>query len=489
VTLVTTLLLAGAAFVGHTRLRPSRPHVHACIVGAGDSPQLRNAIDVAMVKSASVHADFTWFWLSNVTHEVVRLPMLPHGTREGTRTAMGHTTVMDEADAMARLDKLLLLGERDVAASDELLSLWLQQPAPGAVLAAPCKPPGGGSSTGATGGPLLVHVAEWRAMRTAPDASPPVPQHPASLGRQMDTWRARRQMSIERDQSQQLGDARLPAEDVSRYGAALVADLPPLLAVSRITPTAVDCLPATTSSPQPPTSVGGISRRLLSISFSDMSDSNVDDLEELEGDDEPDADIGQHLGGVSEELKQPPRQFTLPPPVPSAYFSGLPPALPPLPSPLDSLLRERQRLESKLHALPPPLPPPVLLGAQCSPSTASSCASVCDGGTCECDLYPDYSESAHGLRDDRPHGNTQLAEREHLHQGVKPPARHTLFFNSDFKGSSSLPATSRAASPPDTAPRHHRTARHLRRRLAEDKMTGPALHLLCHCACPSASPL
>jgi len=321
-------------------------------------------------------------------------------------------------------------------------------------------------------------------MRSSPDPQSPLPQRPFNLGRQLATWRTRRQLTAEAAQPQQQGQSRSQVDGVVRHGAALVADLPHLLALGRSMPTSVECLPATTPPTrhppiaQAPTPSGVAARHLLSITTDDS------DLEELEGDDEMEG--ASQPAGVSLRLEQPPRRVALPPPVPSAYFAGLPPALPPLPSPLESLLRERQRLESKLHALPPPLPPPVLLGAQCSPSTASTCESACDGGTCECDLYPDYSEA--GLRDDRPQdtSHAQLKHQPARSHRVTPPSRHTLFFNSDFKGSASLPPASRSASPPDTVPhRSHHSSRRSRRRLTEDKKSGPALHLLCHCVCPS----
>ena len=63
------------------------------------------------VKPSFAHADFTWWVVSNSTSEVVRLPsQLPDG--EGKRFRQSsHLSVTDGlADAMARLDKLVLIG-------------------------------------------------------------------------------------------------------------------------------------------------------------------------------------------------------------------------------------------------------------------------------------------------------------------------------------------------------------------------------------------
>jgi len=160
------------------------------------------------------------------------------------------------------------------------------------------------------------------------------------------------------------------------------------------------------------------------------------------------------------------RGHTLPPPITS---SVLPPALPPLPLPLSVLQQRKGRagdLAPSLPALPrsPSLPPPLPMGRQCFPEQQNTCS--CKGGSCECDLYPDYSP-----RHPAPSAPTRQESDwdDEVERAVVPPVRRLQFFNSNFK--------SKAPSPP--------AKRSRRGRAMKEQRTGPSLRVLCYCRCPS----
>lgn len=162
------------------------------------------------------------------------------------------------------------------------------------------------------------------------------------------------------------------------------------------------------------------------------------------------------------ELPRSPVQLKLPPPLPSRTV--LPPALPPLPLPLNVL---QQRLGARSPSLPPPLP----MGKQCAPERHTACG--CVGGTCECDLYPDYSHSM-AYASTSPmraptrtnSGDDGVGDDE---RAVVPPLRALQFFNSNF-GSAS----------PSSTPKRAKRGRSLK-----DHATAPSLQVLCYCRCPS----
>merc|ERR1712216_224353 len=95
----------------------------------------------------------------------------------------------------------------------------------------------------------------------------------------------------------------------------------------------------------------------------------------------------------------------------------------------------------------------------------------CAGGTCECDLYPDYSEhrshgvgsSASGTSRDDSGGDAD--ERE-----VVPPLRALQFFNSNF-----------GSTWPPKSPRHAKRGRALK-----ERKSSPSLRVLCYCRCPAS---
>ena len=157
------------------------------------------------------------------------------------------------------------------------------------------------------------------------------------------------------------------------------------------------------------------------------------------------------------------REHTLPPPLTSV----LPPALPPLPLPLKVL---RQRMGAT-GAIAPSLPPPLPMGKQCSPDQHTTCG--CAGGTCECDLYPDYSP-----RHAAPSSPRRLGpevDEDDEERAVVPPLRRLQFFNSNFK-----------SKRPHSTSSTHSTKRS---RALKEKRTGPSLQVLCFCRCPSRDPL
>ena len=449
----------------------------------------------------------------------------------------------------------------------DLVWLWKQPAASGAVVAAPCddapaapKPPPlhSAAERPPSGSPLLVRLDEWRAMgapRLLPD---PV--------RQLQAWRAKRGVDAEAaDQASRWTPSTmvsttiraligaLPATALPRrpplsappqppspgHEHHLVASLPILVRLGsmlRQAAAAIECLPPPPlhhlKPPpgwQPPSAhAQPAARHLLSVVSDDDEDVDLDAFEDLDAEESVAKRAAALSPSAKAHLPLPPRRFSLPPPLPSAYFAGLPPALPPLPAPLSSLLVRPHakgassrhsaaprpsatpaRLEERLHALPPPLPPPGRIGAQCFPERASECAAACDGGTCECDLYPDYVEGQPAelgdLMDDLDEGWSLAADTHGRPRHATPPARHTLFFNSNFRGGSLPPSTHRKhASPPDTAPRplsghrdDHKAPPRKTRRLGEaradeataSRKSAPSLRLLCSCACPAQSPL
>lgn len=140
----------------------------------------------------------------------------------------------------------------------------------------------------------------------------------------------------------------------------------------------------------------------------------------------------------------------------------LPPALPPLPLPLSLL---RQHLGSG-GAQSPSLPPPLALGKQCIPETSNSCG--CQGGQCECDLYPDYSSQRLSLAtSSTPSADVSLVDEE---KAIVPPLRRLQFFNSEFK-------SSRHKSNSKPSGSHYRALR-------EKGSDGPSLRVMCFCRCP-----
>lgn len=157
------------------------------------------------------------------------------------------------------------------------------------------------------------------------------------------------------------------------------------------------------------------------------------------------------------------REYTLPPPLSA---SVLPPALPPLPLPLSVL---RQRMGANAGSQAPSLPPPVPMGEQCSPERHTTCG--CEGGSCECDLYPDYLPRT---APSSPSRQARTSPDDDDQRTVVPPLRRLQFFNSNFK--------SNARSPPSSTPAWHPMKRG---RALKERRTVPSLRVLCYCRCPS----
>jgi len=195
-------------------------------------------------------------------------------------------------------------------------------------------------------------------------------------------------------------------------------------------------------------------RSLLSTSNSVVTVEGREDDDPLERQQEPSwaEDAREQRFSALMALRKTARN-PLPPPIRSV----LPPVLPPLPLPL-KVLRQNMAGNGVVNA--PSLPPPLPLGKQCLPEQQSTCA--CSGGSCECDLYPDYSPASAPGR--RPPEND---EEEHA---FVPPLRRLQFFNSNFKSG-----------------RQHTDAKHSasRSRELKEHRTGPLLRVLCYCRCPS----
>jgi len=376
------------------------------------------------------------------------------------RSQHGRLDALDLAElpAFGDLERLVVLGGADSSKVDVEL-LWEQRPPSGnAFVQRPCAQAMPGetlqrvaadntdSAIGSPHGPAVVFLRRWRARRRAP-ADDDATECVEGRGFFSALWssaaifageavdRAFSTISPERAAGHLSGSTPPPS-------SAVPAERHPELAS------------AAEHSDASETRAPG-ARKLLRA-----EDEDVDVLAAIEDVLTPPSraqPVRHTPSSIRNQLPHAPAQ--LPPPLPSSRV--LPPTLPPLPLPLNVL---RQRLEAQGHARSPSLPPP-LPGQQCSPDHEDVCS--CSGGTCECDLYPDYSQTSAGA-------SVTAARRRRAGEGasddeqlVVPPVRALQFFNSNF-----------GFSPP-ASPRRSKRGRALK-----EHQDAPSLRVLCYCRCP-----
>jgi len=410
--------------------------------------------------------------------------------RQGRTAQQLHVQDLADLPAFEGLERLVVLGDAGPASLD-VMPLWHQQPAcSNTTLLTGCDrgrsagtvAPMGASLT-RPAGPVVVLLQNARAMRQSAARG----ADDDAGGTECFTEGGQQQQQQQQQQQPQRRQAEFAASGVVALDDALqelsmlldagishlrsrfVPPSPPLLPLAPAAPVGETSTPQLVGPPHPSSRRAVGSRSLLTGAPALIAELQGDSEEERVGQITPlkrtDYSREQRLAALTVAARK--REFSLPPPLAT---SVLPPALPPLPLPLNVL---RQRMGAKGGPQAPSLPPPVPMGKQCAPEQHSTCG--CAGGTCECDLYPDYSPHP---APSSPSRQSSTADDED-ERTVVPPLRRLQFFNSNFK--------SRLPLPPSSSPSRHTSSK--RGRSLKERRTGPSLRVLCYCRCPSRDDL